>query len=92
VERVTEAEPGATYPRLLKAERRCPPEDVGGPWGYDHFLEVMADPGHEEHEELLDWHGGPFDPQDAEPERIAQDFARLAKRWAATPRKPTPPN
>lgn len=91
VERLTEPEPGATYPRLLKAEGRCPPEDVGGPWGYDHFLEVMADPGHEEHEDLLEWHGGPFDPQDAEPERLAQDFAKLAKRWAAKPRKPTPP-
>ena len=88
MERVMEAEPSATYPRLLKAEGRCPPEDVGGPWGYDHFLEVMADPGHEEHEELLEWHGGPFDPQDAEPERLAQDFAKLAKRWAAKPRTP----
>jgi len=88
VERITEAEPGATYPRLLKAERRCPPEDVGGPWGYAHFLKAMADPAHEEHEELLEWHGAPFDPQDAEPERIARDFAKLAKRWAATPRTP----
>ncbi len=92
VERLTEAEPGATYPRLLKAQGRCPPEDVGGPWSYDHFLEVMADPGHEEHEHLLEWHGGPFDPQDAEPERITRDFARLAKRWAAKPRKPTTPS
>ena len=91
VERLTEPEPGTTYPRLLKAEGRCPPEDVGGPWGYNHFLEVMADPGHEEHENLLEWHGGPFDPQDAEPERIIRDFEMLAKRWAAKPRKPTPP-
>ena len=89
MERVTEPEPGATYPRLLKAEGRCPPEDVGGPWGYDHFLEVMAYPGHEE---LLEWHAGPFDPQDAEPERITRDFERLAKRWIAKPRKPTPPS
>ncbi len=91
VERVTKAEPGTTCPRLLKAAGRCPPEDVGGPWGYDHFLEVMANPGHEEHEDLLEWHGGPFDPQDAEPERIIRDFEKLAKRWAAKPRKPTPP-
>ena len=91
VERVTKAEPGTTCPRLLKAAGRCPPEDVGGPWGYDHFLEVMADPGHEEHKDLLEWHGGPFDPQDAEPERITRDFERLAKRWAAKPRKPTTP-
>lgn len=91
VERLTEAEPGATYPRLLKAEGGCPPEDVGGSWGYDHFLKVMADPAHEEHEELLEWHGGPFDPHDAEFERIAGDFAKLTKRWAAKPRKPTTP-
>lgn len=31
IERVTEATPGVTYPRLLKASGACPPEDVGGP-------------------------------------------------------------
>src|SRR5258708_17861443 len=38
-----------------------PPEDVGGPWGYDEFLEAIADAQHERHKELLEWCGGDFD-------------------------------
>jgi hypothetical protein len=34
VERLIDPEPGVTYPRLTEATGRCPPEDVGGPWGY----------------------------------------------------------
>jgi len=32
LEALVAAEAGATYPRLISAERACPPEDVGGPW------------------------------------------------------------
>jgi hypothetical protein len=42
--------------------RACPPEDVGGPWGYAEFLEAMADPEHERHAELQEWYGEAFDP------------------------------
>lgn len=41
----------------------CPPEDVGGPWGYADFLAALADPAHPQHHELLEWNGGPFDPK-----------------------------
>jgi hypothetical protein len=40
----------------------CPPEDIGGVWGYAEFLEALADPTHERHEELAGWYGGEFDP------------------------------
>jgi hypothetical protein len=40
----------------------CPPEDIGGVWGYAEFLEALADPAHERHEELAEWYGGEFDP------------------------------
>jgi hypothetical protein len=35
---------------------------VGGEWGYEEYREAMSDPGHERHEEFLDWRG-PFDPE-----------------------------
>lgn len=41
----------------------CPPEDVGGPGGYEEFLEAMSHPGLERHDELLQWVGGSFDPE-----------------------------
>lgn len=54
---------GTGTPYLLGGARACPPEDCGGPWGYEHLLEVLADPGHAEHEHLAGWAGGEFDPE-----------------------------
>jgi hypothetical protein len=42
-------------PVLISGEGDAPPEDVGGPEGFDDFLRVMADPGGEEYEESLAW-------------------------------------
>jgi hypothetical protein len=55
-----DVEPGILYPRLIEAKGRCPPEDVGGPWGYAEFLEAIADPGHERHRELKEWFDDDF--------------------------------
>lgn len=88
IERVTNAVAGIVYPRLIDATGRCPPEDVGGPWGYREFLEAIADPDHEEHAERLEWVGGHFDPSDAGVDTLAQAVNHLAKKWT---RKPTGP-
>ncbi|HEU0145995.1 MAG TPA: plasmid pRiA4b ORF-3 family protein [Bradyrhizobium sp.] len=42
--------------------RARPPEDVGGPGGYETFLEIMADRAHPEHADMKRWCGGHFDP------------------------------
>jgi Plasmid pRiA4b ORF-3-like protein len=62
VEKVTAAATGARYPGCVGGRRACPPEDCGGPWGYGGFLEAIRDPDHEEHDEMLEWVGGHFDP------------------------------
>ena len=46
----------------IGGENACPPEDVGGPPGYEEFLAAMADPKHPEHRDLKKWIGGSFDP------------------------------
>ena len=38
-------------PLCIKAKGACPPEDVGGIWGYYAFLEALSDPDHPEHDE-----------------------------------------
>ena len=50
------------YPICLEGERACPPEDCGGEMGYEHLLEVLADPKHEEYLDLRQW-AGDFDPE-----------------------------
>jgi hypothetical protein len=50
-------------PTCIKGKRACPPEDCGGIWGFQNFLEAIQDPSHPEHEEMLEWVGGDFDPE-----------------------------
>jgi hypothetical protein len=50
------------YPVCLAGKKACPPEDCGGVWGYYELLETIADPKHEDREEMLEWLGGEFDP------------------------------
>lgn len=63
VEKVLPREPGVAYPVCIKGRRACPPEDVGGIWGYAFFLEAIQDPEHAEHDMYLQWIGGEFDPE-----------------------------
>jgi hypothetical protein len=51
-------------PVVIKGKKACPPEDCGGIWGYSDFLAAIQDPKHEEHEEMLEWFGGEFDPDE----------------------------
>lgn len=44
-------------PLCVKAQGKCPPEDVGGLWGYTSFLEVIKDKDHPQHQELREWYG-----------------------------------
>jgi hypothetical protein len=62
LEKAVDHLPGARYPWVLGGARACPPGDVGGVSGYAHFLQAMRQPQHPEHEEMMEWHGGPFDP------------------------------
>ncbi|MBS4062527.1 MAG: plasmid pRiA4b ORF-3 family protein [Bacteroidetes bacterium] len=64
VEKILQAETGARYPICLAGKNACPPEDVGGVWGYETFLAAIANPKHEEHEHYRAWIGGDFDPKE----------------------------
>ncbi len=63
VEKSVDAQPGVGYPRCTAGERACPPEDCGGVWGYENFLEAIADPNHSDHEDMSEWFDGTFDPE-----------------------------
>jgi len=64
-------------PACIAGARACPPEDVGGTPGYEHFLEVMADPSHEEYKDLSGWIGGKFDPERFDMDEVNRALKRL---------------
>lgn len=63
VEKILPPEKGVQYPRCLDGKRACPPDDVGGVWGYQDFLDAIRDPDHPDHEDMIAWIGGEFDPE-----------------------------
>lgn len=42
---------------------KCPPEDVGGMWGFEEFKKIMKNPSRPEHEEYKEWFGEEYDPK-----------------------------
>ena len=84
VEKVLAPEPGVVYPLCTAGKGRCPPEDCGGLGGYYNLLDAIQDPDHEQHEELLEWIGGSFDPAAFSVDQVNQKLARLQRRPAKT--------
>lgn len=63
VEQIEERDKRFPYPICVAGERACPPEDCGGPPGYMDFLQRFNDPSDSEHDDLVRWVGGIFDPE-----------------------------
>lgn len=63
LEKILPLEKDADLPRCIAGKRACPPEDCGGVWGYQEFVEAIQDPSHPRYHELLEWIGGEFDPE-----------------------------
>lgn len=84
LEDILEADPQKQYPVCVKGKRRCPPEDVGGPYGYSEFLETISDPENPERQEMIEWavgEDGIFDPEEFNLEdlnEVLKDFRDYA--------------
>ena len=63
---------------FLDGERRCPPEDCGGPPGYFEFMEGIASKRGKKAKEALEWYGGPYDPDDIDEQQINITLGRIA--------------
>ncbi len=85
LEAILQPDPDASCPRCIAGERNCPPEDVGGSGGYENYLAALADPEHEEHEDMIAWRG-PFDPEafslDEINRQLEKKFRPVRKRAA----------
>ena len=80
VERVTDG--GKDGILCTGGERACPPEDCGGPVGYERLLQVLANPSDEEHAEMKQWVGRNFDPERFNVEAVNKKLAALSRRFA----------
>jgi len=79
LEAIEAAAPGVDYPRLVSAQGRCPPADIGGPMGYETFLQAIADPQHLHHEGMIEWDDPDFDPNRVDEAAIRANLANLGR-------------
>jgi hypothetical protein len=77
-ERLTAPLPEVRYPQFLGGERRCPPADCGGPFGYSEFLRKISSKQSKTRKAALDWHGRPYDPDDISEQKIITGLGRIA--------------
>lgn len=70
-------DPAAKYPRCVAGELACPPDDCGGAGGYEHLLEVLADPKNPEHADMMEWVGSPIDPEAFDIDAINKSLQQL---------------
>jgi hypothetical protein len=66
-------------PVCLDGKRRCPPEDVGGPHGYQEFLDVIFEPGHDEFEHYRVRAGNAVHAEDFDVKAVNETLDRM--RW-----------
>jgi hypothetical protein len=82
VEKISSAHEGLQSPICLKGKRACPPEDVGGVWGYENFLKAIQDPEHDEHEDYLNWIGEEFDPETFDLNAVNDQLHHMGRGWS----------
>ncbi len=51
----------------IDGKGQCPPEDVGGPPGFDEFKRAMSDKKSPEYGHYSEWYGGTYDPEGFDP-------------------------
>lgn len=56
-------DPKYKHPVCVDGKRACPPEDCGGIPGYENLIEIMSDPKNEEFDDMIDWIGRVYDPE-----------------------------
>lgn len=62
----------------VEGANAAPPEDCGGPPGFEQLKEILADPKHPEYAEMMEWYGDEeFDATECNIEGINDDLKRI---------------
>lgn len=68
------------YPICIEGRYASPPEDSGGIYGYYENLEVLKDPNREEYDDVLEWMGDDFDPDEFDIEEVNRLLKKMQRR------------
>jgi hypothetical protein len=77
IEKILDPEEGQAYPACIEGEQACPPEDVGGPWGFMEFVEALQHPERADHPFLQDDGYDDFDPEAFDLAAVNQKLKRF---------------
>lgn len=72
--------PDMSDPICIDGNLACPPDDCGGIPGFYELLDALADPNHEQHQEMRDWVGDDFDPQAFSVDEVNRKLAPRRRR------------
>jgi hypothetical protein len=50
-------------------------------WGYADLLETIGNKEHENHDEMMEWLGGSFDPEAFDPAAATKDMNKGLPDW-----------
>jgi hypothetical protein len=62
---------------VLAGARAGPPEDSGGPSGYEHLVDALRDPDDAEHDEMVELFGDAWDPNHFDAEQVNRQLEHL---------------
>jgi Plasmid pRiA4b ORF-3-like protein len=68
---------GVAYPACIAGARACPPEDCGGPFEYADMVEVLQNPSHKRHKDMLEWVGGGFDSETFDLDAVNKQLTKI---------------
>jgi hypothetical protein len=81
-EKRLDVNPDLKYPLCIDGKMACPPEDVGGTYGFAQFRRIMRNPQHREYAVYTEWVGYVFDPERCDFSRFAKDLKKLRQQAA----------
>lgn len=68
--KIHEHDSNIRYPTCIGGENACPPEDCGGPHGFEELKKTISGKDSKKKKELLEWLGGFYDPSTFDPNLI----------------------